>query len=248
MTNRAQGRRGPLLVLVAAVLALLSSIVWATGAIAGPGGTGTPWSPMMSGPAVGMMPMAPGSGYAMPGMAGVGDEASYLTHMVAHHQEAVEAARQLERSERGEMRTLGASIVTGQSAEIATMKAWLAAWYPGRSPEIDYRPMMRDLSTLSGDALDEVFLRDMIPHHMAAVMMSQQLLVRGDIEHQELVGFARTVRDAQHAEIFQMRRYLGAWFGGGRGPMANGSRITPGGSSDACGRGGPWGPGGMMGW
>lgn len=83
---------------------------------------------------------------------------------------------------------------------------------------------------------------------MAAVMMSQQLLVRGDIEQQELVGFARTVRDAQHAEIFQMRRYLGAWFGGGRGPMANGSRITPGGFSDTCGRSGPWGPGGMMGW
>ncbi|MEV1174665.1 DUF305 domain-containing protein, partial [Nonomuraea sp. NPDC049784] len=91
----------------------------------------------------------------------VSDEAYYLTHMV-DHQEAVAAAKQLQRSGRAQMRALGASIVSTQRAEIATMNKWLATWYRGYSPAIDYRPMMRDLSKLSGDALDETFLRDMI--------------------------------------------------------------------------------------
>ncbi|MEV1248743.1 DUF305 domain-containing protein [Nonomuraea sp. NPDC049750] len=83
------------------------------------------------------------------------DEADYLRRMVAHHQEAVAAARQLQRSGRAQIRTLGASIVTTQSAEIATMNTWLATWYRRHSPVTGYRPMMRDLSKLSGDALDE---------------------------------------------------------------------------------------------
>lgn len=144
----------------------------------------------------------------------VSDEADYLAHMVAHHTEAVRAARELQRSGRPRMRTLGASIVTTQSAEIATMKAWLAAWYPGRSPATDYRPMMRDLSKLSGDALDQTFLRDMIPHHMMAVMMSQQLLMHGRVPHGQVAAFAGKVRDGQHAEMVQMQRYLADWFGG----------------------------------
>uniref|UniRef100_UPI003F49629D DUF305 domain-containing protein n=1 Tax=Nonomuraea bangladeshensis TaxID=404385 RepID=UPI003F49629D len=142
------------------------------------------------------------------------NEADYLAHMVAHHQEAVTAARQLQRSKRPQMRALGASIVTTQSAEIAKMKAWLSLWYPRRSPATDYRPMMRDLSKLSGDALDETFLRDMIPHHMMAVMMSQQLLMHGDVQHEQVAEFAAKVRDDQHAEMLRMQQYLADWFGG----------------------------------
>ncbi|MEU8146906.1 DUF305 domain-containing protein [Nonomuraea sp. NPDC048901] len=117
----------------------------------------------------------PQTGGPMGGMRRVtlNNETDYLTQMVPHHQEAVEAAGQLQRSGRAEMRALGASIVKTQTAEIATMKAWLATWYPGRAAA-SYRPMMRDLSKLSGDALDRTFLEDMIGHHMAAVMMSSR--------------------------------------------------------------------------
>ncbi|MEV0237496.1 DUF305 domain-containing protein [Nonomuraea sp. NPDC050786] len=148
----------------------------------------------------------------------VSNEADYLTRMVAHHEEAVAAARQLQRSSRPQMRALGASIVTTQTAEIATMKAWLAKWYPGHPGARDYRPMMRDLSRLSGDGLDETFLQDMIPHHMAAIRMSQQLLASGRAEHPQVADFAAKVRDTQHAEMFQMRRYLADWFGEWGGP------------------------------
>lgn len=166
-----------------------------------------------------------GPGGPMPGVR-VDDEFDYLTQMLPHHQEAVAAAQQLRRSERPQMRRLGESIVTTQSAEIAKMKAWLDQWYPGRSTAVGYRPMMRDLSTLSGDALDEAFLQDMIRHHMGAIMMSQQLLMHGRAQHEQVAAFARTVRDTQHAEMFQMRRWLADWFGetgmpGGPGPAGD---------------------------
>ncbi|MFF5213108.1 DUF305 domain-containing protein [Streptosporangium sp. NPDC000396] len=141
-------------------------------------------------------------------------EFDYLIQMVPHHEEAVAAAKHLRRSDRPEMRELGAGIVATQSAEITKMKAWLAAWYPGRSTAVGYRPMMRDLSKLSGDALDETFLQDMIPHHMAAMMMSQRLLARGLAEHGEVASFARAVRDTQRAQTFRMQQWLASWFDG----------------------------------
>ena len=106
-------------------------------------------------------------------------EADYLAEMVAHHREAVAAARELARSDRAEMRAFGESIVATQSAQIEQMVIWLGDWYPDQDAAVDYQPMMRDLTGLSGDDLDRVFLQDMVGHHMAAVMMSQQLLVAG---------------------------------------------------------------------
>ena len=73
---------------------------------------------------------------------------------------------------------------------------------------------MRDLSGLSGDALDEAFLIDMIPHHMVAVMMSQRLLMHGDAEHDEVDALARTISAEQRREIALMRTWLVAWFAG----------------------------------
>jgi uncharacterized protein (DUF305 family) len=140
------------------------------------------------------------------------NEADYLATMVAHHQEAVTAAQQLQRSDRPQMRAFGASIVKTQSAQIAQMNRWLRQWSPHRSPDRGYAPMMRDLTHLSGNQLDRLFLQDMIGHHMAAVMMSQQLLVRGLAEHPEVNRLARTIRNDQHAEIFQMMRWLRTWY------------------------------------
>jgi uncharacterized protein (DUF305 family) len=142
----------------------------------------------------------------------VGSEFAYLTEMVAHHQEAVDAATQLQRSDRPQMREFGRSIVATQSAQIDQMRMWLADWYPGRSTDVSYQPMMRDLTHLSGYRLDRAFLQDMTWHHMAAVMMSQQLLGRGLAEHPQVDTLARSIRDDQHAEIFQMRRWLSRWY------------------------------------
>jgi uncharacterized protein (DUF305 family) len=140
-------------------------------------------------------------------------EYQYLAEMVAHHEEAVAAARQLERSHRAEMRAFGAAVVTSQSTQIEQMQSWLDTWYPNRSGQVDYRPMMRDLTGTSGDRLDLTFLQDMVGHHMRAVMMSQQLLRRGLADHEQVEALAVTISDEQHREIVQMRQWLRDWFG-----------------------------------
>lgn len=159
------------------------------------------------------------------------DEASYLAEMIPHHEEAVAAATQLARSPRPEMRALGQRIVDTQRAEIRQMTGWLATWYP-QQPRPEYRPMMRDLSAVSGDDLDRTFLEDMIPHHMSAVMMSQRVLIAGGALHPEVAVFAGTVRDAQRDEIVLMRGWLSSWFPTSTGPGGMG----PGG----MGPGGGW--------
>jgi len=146
------------------------------------------------------------------GALGATSEPEYLAEMIAHHQEAVVAAGELARSDRPEMRAFGASIVTTQSAQIQQMQAWLKQWYPDQSASLDYQPMMRDLTGLSGDDLDQAFLDDMLGHHMVAVMMSQHLLARGGTDHDQVARLARTIRDDQHAEIIQMQRWLVRWF------------------------------------
>lgn len=136
------------------------------------------------------------------------DEFDYLTRMVPHDQEAVTAAEQLRRSGTPRMRRLGATIVATRTADIARMKVWLARWYPRCATAVGYQPMMRDLSKLSGDALDKAFLKDLISHHKATVMMSQHLLRHGFVRHEEVAAFARDVRDTQHAEISRLQRLL----------------------------------------
>lgn len=156
------------------------------------------------------------------GMGGMGmgmgmevrNEFDYLTRMIPHHEEAIVAAKVLQAgTQRQEMRTFAASIIETQSAEVAQMKAWLAAWYPGRDTRVIYIPMMRTLTGLGGAALDRAFLDDMIPHHMMAVMMSQQFLVANLADHGEVVPFARNIRDTQQNEIHTMTSWLRAWFG-----------------------------------
>ena len=147
------------------------------------------------------------------GMA-VASEFDYLARMIPHHDEAIATALVLQRGTgRQEMRSFAASIIDTQSAEVRQMKEWLAVWYPDRDTRVSYQPMMRDLTALSGSALDRVFLEDMIPHHMMAVMMSQQLLASSVLRHETLVPFSKNIRDTQHNEIRMMSVWLREWFG-----------------------------------
>ena len=148
--------RRSLIALAAAVVVLLVAVSAAVAVIATRQdgqtseyrGHGMMWSPSGSG-ATGIRPWRMGPGRWMHGMA-VTSELQYLTEMVAHHREAVAAAKQLQRSDRPELRAFGQSIVKTQTAQIDQMNTWLATWYPGRSRHVDYQPMMRDVSGLSG--------------------------------------------------------------------------------------------------
>jgi uncharacterized protein (DUF305 family) len=59
---------------------------------------------------------------------------------------------------------------------------------------------------MGGDTLDIMFLEMMIPHHQAAVDMSEEALSKA--EHPELRDLARKIRDEQSSEIELMQGYL----------------------------------------
>lgn len=214
----------PTKALAALALAGLVAIPVAAAALAATPGAGSHPGRMGQQQGAGASGMVSGAGSMMGGMTTVESEFDFLVQMIPHHEEAIESARVLlAGTDRPEMRAFAEQIIATQSAEVVQMKEWLATWYPDRDTTVDYEPMMRDLTSLTGDALDRAFLDDMIPHHMMAVMMSQQLVTQGLAEHPEVVPFAETIRDAQHAEIRQMAGWLQEWFGAS--PMgAMGSR------------------------
>lgn len=187
------------------------------GMMTGGAGMMTGGAGMMGGPGMGHGMGASGhmgSGTSPMAMADVESEFDYLANMIPHHEEAIVAARALlEGTDRPEMKAFAQSVIDVQTSELSQMRTWLATWYPGRDAKVDYEPMMRDLAGLTGEDLDRAFLEDMIPHHMGAVMMSQQLLSQGLAEHDAVVLFAEGIRDAQHAEIFQMATWLRDRFG-----------------------------------
>ena len=141
-------------------------------------------------------------------------EFDYLSEMIPHHQEAIDTARMvLEWSDRPEMREFAQDIIDVQSAEIDQMQSWLNEWYPEQQDTSTYTPMMRDLSQLEGDELDQAFLEDMIMHHHMAVMMSHMLINHGLVEHEAVRPFAEQIATSQMNEIHQMQTWLYSWFG-----------------------------------
>ena len=141
------------------------------------------------------------------GMMMVGSEKEFITEMIPHHQEAVDTAKEV--LARGattpEIKTLVQNIITAQEKEIADMKAWYQTWYgTAYQPSGNYKPMMRDLESLSGQAIDKAFLEDMVMHHMGAIMMAQS--VQQYIEHEEVQTLSEAIISSQSAEIKLMQQ------------------------------------------
>ena len=140
----------------------------------------------------------------------VRSEREFLEGMIPHHQEAVDTAKEV--MARGgstpEIKKLAEDIVVAQEKEIAMMKGWYQSWYgEAYVAKADaYTPMMRDLSKLSGAALDKVFLEDMVMHHEGALMMAQS--VQPYIENREITDLTKAIMETQTEEIQSMKRLL----------------------------------------
>ena len=157
------------------------------------------------------------------------DEAGFLQHMILHHREAVESAEQLlEVAEREELLELAREVIEAQRAEIEMMEAWLEAWYPERTEEVAYEPMMQDLRGLSPDEAERAFLEGMIMHHMMAVRDARHLLAQDLVQHDEVERMARAIIADQMREIEQMQTWLREWFDAPPAGMGMGDGARPG--------------------
>jgi uncharacterized protein (DUF305 family) len=136
-------------------------------------------------------------------------ERAFLEHMIPHHQEAVDTAKEV--LARGgtlpEIKELASDIIAAQEKEITDMKSWYAAWYQKEYVEsTEPMTMMRDLEGLSGADLDKKFLEEMIAHHMNALEQGQ--LVAKTTTKPEIIKLATDIAESQSEEIITMRILL----------------------------------------
>lgn len=135
-------------------------------------------------------------------------ELDFLIQMVPHHQEAIDTALIVSASTTDpKLKALTDAIIYAQRIEIAQMNAWIDAWYPDQRYPHSYVPMMPDLERLQGTTRDEAFLRSMIDHHQAAIIMAQE--VQALSPRPEIEALADLIVRAQAMEIMEMQTILG---------------------------------------
>ena len=164
---------------------------------------------------LGLSHRSPGEGSA---------EAGFARDMAVHHAQAVQMAEIIQRrTESDEIRLLATDMMLTQQGQIGQMRGWLAAWglpqtgteppmswmgrpTEGRMPGIASPEEVRELEDLPPDEADERFLRLMIPHHRAAIPMSEAVLEETD--RPEVEQLASAIAASQEGEIRVMHDLL----------------------------------------
>ncbi len=155
-----------------------------------------------------------------PGAESAPYELQFIDTMIVHHQGAIDMAKLAEtRAAHAELKTLAKNILAEQEKEIAQMSEWRAKRYGERAAAVNSSfPGMREgmkgmdmkkLESLTGNAFDLEFIRQMIPHHEGAVIMAKD--TSGYDTHAEIKTLSNTVIKAQEAEIRQMKGWLVEW-------------------------------------
>ena len=151
-------------------------------------------------------------------------EAGFARDMMVHHAQAVEMAGILrDKTESGEMRTLSSDIILTQQAQIGQMQGWLAIWglpvtgseprmawmghkIDGQMPGMASPKQINALRNAPPEEAEKQFLKLMIPHHKAALDMSEAALSRTD--RPEVQRLAGAIKNSQRAEIIVMQDLL----------------------------------------
>ena len=153
---------------------------------------------------------------------------TFLTHMIMHHEQALEMAAFVpSRTHREELIRLARYIDGSQRAEIDQMKSLLAA-AAERGLETPHHEMdgdppmdgmlsraeMTALAAARGSDFERLWLQGMIHHHQGALDMAREQQERQFREHRQPFGIDAMVDDilvVQRAEITKMRGWLVQW-------------------------------------
>lgn len=143
-----------------------------------------------------------------------GVDAHFIEQMIPHHEGAIAMAElALEKSADQRVRSLAQGIVDAQRDEVEQMQAWYQTWY-GKLPDSGRGHAGMHMQSMEGDTVllesaadfDKEFLRQMVIHHEAAVMMAQMLA--SGTTRPEMKELADNIITSQAREIVQMRSWL----------------------------------------
>jgi uncharacterized protein (DUF305 family) len=154
-------------------------------------------NPTSSTPSTSASPMAMNHGgmtHSMDlGTADVDYDLRFIDAMVPHHEGALVMAQDMaQKTKRPELQKLAKTIVSAQTEEIAQMQQWRKAWYPkAANTPMSWSPEMKHMMAMPPDQISAMkmdvnlgkadteydlrFLKAMVPHHEAAVVMAKDL-------------------------------------------------------------------------
>jgi uncharacterized protein (DUF305 family) len=156
--------------------------------------------------------LAPGQRPSTPATQPNEADVSFVSHMVVHHQQALDMAALVpQRAASDSVKGIAARIADSQRVEIDALNTWLkqhgaehaAHDATGPMPGMATPAQLDELKAASGPGFDTMFLRLMITHHEGALTMSREVQAKGnDPRVQEL---ADEVISVQSGEINRMR-------------------------------------------
>jgi uncharacterized protein (DUF305 family) len=160
------------------------------------------------------------SGVAEPDLvvSGQYDDSRFLDMMAAHHQMAIDQAKMaIERADHEELRTMARGIVDTQTAEIEAIQSIKQDEYGSTHvPLVMNEEQMANMGTLTDAQLeaakpfDLAFIDGMMPHHAGAISMASVARLRS--KNPRVLTMARTIIDAQAAEVGKMIAMRKAWY------------------------------------
>jgi uncharacterized protein (DUF305 family) len=151
-------------------------------------------------------------------------EAGFARDMMVHHAQAVEMAEIVrDKTESEDIKTLAPDTALTQQAQIGQMQGWLQVWGlspTGSEPAMSWMGEPTDglmpgmatpediqkLRDASPEEADVLFLQLMIPHHQAALQMTEAILNRTD--RPEVESLAKAISASQQSEIQNMEQML----------------------------------------
>lgn len=156
------------------------------------------------------------------------DDLLFLTHMIMHHEQALEMSALVpSRSHHEELIRFARYVDGSQRAEIDQMKSLLdaAAERGMEAPHHEMhgdppmngmlsRAQMAALATAKGSDFERLWLQGMILHHQGALDMAREQQERQFRDHRQPYGIDAMVDDilvVQRAEITKMKAWLVQW-------------------------------------
>ncbi|MDP2342718.1 MAG: DUF305 domain-containing protein [Deltaproteobacteria bacterium] len=144
----------------------------------------------------------------------------FIDTMSEHHQMAVDMAK-MAASQAGheELKGFAAKVQKDQEFEIAQLRSHRDQHFAGKPNAVDHMlpgmmampPMdMSKLKAAKGQEFDHHFIDMMIPHHEAAVTMSEDAVKMATTP--ALKQMAQKMVEAQKKEIDQLKSWRSAWF------------------------------------
>lgn len=147
------------------------------------------------------------------------EDIMFAQMMIPHHQQAVDMSDlALSNSTNPEILALAEKIKSEQAKEISQMQSWIDS--AGASDHMDHsmedmgmdsmngmltEEQLQQLSALSGNSFDVMFLTLMIEHHEGALQMVKMI---SQSQNPEAKALAEAIVTTQTAEIEQMKQIL----------------------------------------